>query len=93
VVVVDLMVQRHLDLQVVLVVVVLEDFLVQVLVVDLQHLVKEMLEVLEMVLVPLLHIVVVVAEVLVVLVLGEVVETLVVLVFNFLQHLGTQYQE
>jgi hypothetical protein len=93
VVVVDLMVQRHLDLQVVLVVVVLEDFLVQVLVVDLQHLVKEMLEVLEMVLVDLLGIVAAAAAALVVLVLGEVVETQVVLVFNFPQHLEIQYQE
>jgi hypothetical protein len=93
VVVVDLMVQRHLELRVVLVVVVPEDFLDQVLVVDLQHLVKEMLEHLDRQRPDLLHIVVVVVAVLVAVALGEVVETLVVLVFNFLQHLGTQYQE
>jgi hypothetical protein len=93
VVVVDLMVQRHLELRVVLAVVVPEDFLDQVLVADLQHLVKEMLEHLDRQRPDLLHIVVVVVAALVAVALGEVVETLVVLVFNFLQHLGTQYQE
>jgi hypothetical protein len=90
---VDLMVQRHLELRVVLVVVVPEDFLDQVLVADLQHLVKEMLEHLDRQRPDLLHIVVVVVAVLVAVALGEVVETLVVLVFNFPQRLEIQYQE
>jgi hypothetical protein len=93
VVVVDLMVQHHLELQVVLVVVAAEDFLDQVLLADLQHLVKEMLELLGILLVDLLGIVAAAAEALVVLVLGEVVETLVVLAFNFLQRLEIQHHQ